>query len=185
MTTRKELSLSGQKFMHHWEGYRSKAYLDTGGVWTIGYGTTRINGTPVTKGMTCTKKEAAEWFKKDVDWCEDAVNDFVKVPLNQNQFDALVSFTYNVGERAFRTSTLLRKLNEQDYIEAANQLLRWRYDNGTEIQGLLNRRIAEKELFETAFEEEDIVSILKDYLGRYNVPDSVILEINDRIEAIS
>lgn len=142
-------SESGQEFIHKWEGFRAEAYLDTGGVWTIGYGTTRINGEPVRKGMTCTREQAARWFKNDLEWAEEAVNKNVKVPLSQNQFDALVSFIYNVGASAFRNSTLLRELNESDYIEAANQLLRWKYDNGRMIEGLLNRRKAEKKLFET------------------------------------
>ena len=140
-----ELRLKNAEFIHRWEGLRLAAYLDTGGVWTIGWGHT---GT-AKPGMVITKEQAEELFRKDVKWAEDAVNRYTNVPLTQYQFDALVSFTFNVGANAFRKSTLLRMLNEEDYDGAADQFLRWVYDNGRRIQGLVNRRESERRYFLT------------------------------------
>jgi len=78
---------------------------------------------------------------------EDAVNRLVKVELTQNQFDMLVSFVFNVGEGQFKRSTLLRLLNQGDYEGAANELPKWKFDNGKMIQGLLNRRLEEQKIF--------------------------------------
>jgi len=182
LKNRMSLSLEGLKFIQFWEGFEDEAYLDTGGVWTIGYGTTKINGKRVTKGMTCTPEQASVWLAHDVKWAEASVNDSVDVEINQNQFDALVSFTYNVGETAFETSTLLRKLNANDYIEAANQLLRWKYDNGRVIKGLLNRREAEKKVFEAVDQVDTLMNILETYLKGYNIPKTSILTLHDMIQ---
>ena len=126
------------------EGLRLKAYLDTGGVWTIGYGHT---GPEVVKGLTITMEQAEALLTEDLRTAEDHVNSAVKVKLTQNQFDALVSFVYNIGGGAFKESTLLRLLNAGDYEGAANQLPRWVKDNGRLIDGLVNRRREERELF--------------------------------------
>ncbi len=143
-----QISFNGLQFLKDGEGFRKEAYKDTGGVWTIGYGTIKWLGKPVEQGMTITKKEAELALQADLAWAQTAVNKLVKVPLSQNMFDALVSFVYNIGESAFMKSTLLRKLNARDYKGAAQQFLRWKFDNGKEVKGLLNRRIKEKALFE-------------------------------------
>jgi lysozyme len=104
-------------------------------------------GNPVRMGMTCPQEEADAQAAIDVKSTEDCINFYVKVPLTQNQFDALVNLTYNIGENAFRKSTLLRKLNAGDYAGAAEQFMRWVYDNGKEVDGLKNRRRREKALF--------------------------------------
>lgn len=143
-----DISESGYSIIREFEGFKDKAYKDTGGVWTIGYGTIKYpNGTPVKQGDTCTVSQAEAWLKHDCKWVDACLDKYAKVKLSQNQFDALASFVYNIGETAFRTSTLLVKLNSSDYVGAAGQLDRWVNDNGKRIQGLVNRRAKEKKLF--------------------------------------
>ena len=144
-----QLSFNGLEFLKQNEGFRDKAYKDTGGVWTIGYGSTKVDGVPVEQGQTITEAKASAQLSFDITWAQTAVNKSVRVPMTQNQFDALVDFVYNVGEIAFSRSTLLRVLNERQYAEAAEQFLRWVYDNGKVIEGLRNRRIREQDLFES------------------------------------
>lgn len=129
------------------EGLRLKAYDDGVGVWTIGYGTTVINGVKVKKGDTCTAEQAKYYMAQDLKKFESAGNMAVKVPLNQNQFDALVSLTYNIGIGAFKSSTLLKKLNAKDYKGAADQFPRWNRGGGRVLNGLIKRRKIEMELF--------------------------------------
>ncbi|MCH7294071.1 lysozyme [Acinetobacter higginsii] len=124
------------------------AYDDGVGVWTIGYGTTVYpNGIKVKRGDTCTKSQAMSFFQHDLRRFEAAVNQAVKVVVNQNQFDALVSLTYNIGEAAFKGSTLLKMLNAKDYAGAADQFLQWNKGSGKVMKGLVRRRAAERELF--------------------------------------
>ena len=137
-------SNDGLKLTERFESCRLKAYLDTGGVPTIGYGHTR----GVKLGDTCTQEQAEEWLRQDVQVAEDAVNKFTKVELTQGQFDALVDFTFNVGVAAFLHSTLLKKLNSGDYKGAEAELDRWVKDNGKVLAGLQKRRDAEQELFD-------------------------------------
>ena len=145
-----QISYNGIQFLKQWEGFKAQAYKDTGGVWTIGFGTIKWKGLPVGQGMTITEKEAELALQEDLAWAQTAVNQLVRVSLTQNMFDALVSFVYNIGETAFRKSTLLRLLNNGSYTEAAKQFERWKFDNGKVIQGLLNRREAERALFQRA-----------------------------------
>ena len=126
------------------EGFRADAYKCPAGVWTIGYGTTR-NVTKSTPKVT--KDQAEAMLLADVAKFESGVADAVKVPLNQNQFDALVSFSYNIGLGAFKSSTLLRRLNRGDY-NVGSEFLRWNKAGGEELPGLTRRREAEKQLFE-------------------------------------
>lgn len=143
-----QISFNGIQFLKRWEGFKAEAYKDTGGVWTIGYGTIKWMGKPVEQGMKMTEKEAELALQADLAWAQTAVNQLVRYPLTQNMFDALVSFVYNVGESAFRRSTLLRLLNQGRVADAAKQFERWKFDNGKVVQGLLNRREAERALFE-------------------------------------
>jgi lysozyme len=131
------------------EGLRLEAYLDGTDVWTIGWGTTRINGKPVTPGMTITKEQAAEYFNHDLAVFEKEISEVVKVALTNNQFSALISLIYNIGGTQFRSSTLLKKLNRGDYAGAANEFGRWIYDNSKILNGLIERREKEKQLFLT------------------------------------
>lgn len=125
-----------------------EAYDDGVGVWTIGTGTTVYpNGQKVKKGDTCTPTQAKTYFAHDLNRFEASVNNLVKVPISQNQFDALVSLTYNIGESAFKKSTLLAKLNKGDFTGAADQFLVWNKGGGKVLNGLVRRRAAERALF--------------------------------------
>ncbi|WP_257616527.1 lysozyme [Rodentibacter ratti] len=131
------------------EGERLTAYQDIVGIWTIGVGHTgQVDGKPVAKGMTISKEKSREILKADLARFENAINASVSVPLKQNQFDALVSLAFNIGEGAFRRSILLRKLNAGDYNGASQQFLVWKNAGGRVSQGLLNRRKREKALFD-------------------------------------
>ena len=147
-TDEMHVSPSGVDLICNFEGLRLKAYDDGVGVWTIGYGTTKYpNGIRVKKGDTCTLEQAKAYMQNDLKSFEQTVNNTVKVPLNQNQFDALVSLAYNIGSTAFKNSTLVRQLNEGNYKAAANQFDVWVNAGGKRMQGLVNRRAAEKALF--------------------------------------
>ncbi|EEY78548.1 phage lysozyme [Acinetobacter calcoaceticus RUH2202] len=142
------LSVDGVNQICNFEGLKLSAYDDGTGVWTIGYGTTRYpNGKRVSEGDRCSLEQAKTYMQHDLKIFERAVNSSVKVPLKQNQFDALVSLTYNIGVGAFKHSTLLKKLNSGDYKEAANQFDVWVNAGGKRLQGLVNRRAMEKKLF--------------------------------------
>ncbi|OTG65845.1 lysozyme [Acinetobacter silvestris] len=142
------VSKAGIEMICGFEGKRLVAYDDGVGVWTIGFGTTiHSNGIRVKKGDTCTEAQAKAYMAHDLKKFEQAVNDAVNVPLNQNQFDALVSLTYNTGAGAFKDSTLLKRLNAGDYQAAANQFDVWVKAGGKTMQGLVNRRKVEKLLF--------------------------------------
>ena len=139
-----EYSEAGLAKTKEFEGLRLNAYQDSGGVWTIGYGHT---GKDVKRGMTITQEQANDLLKKDVQWAVDCVNKAVTQAVNQNQFDAMVDFTFNVGCGAFRGSTLLRKFNAGDSAGAAEEFLRWKFVKGVEVVGLLRRRQADRTLF--------------------------------------
>ncbi|MEH2371013.1 glycoside hydrolase family protein [Nostoc sp.] len=136
-----------------WEGFRAEAYLDPVNIPTIGYGTIRYpNGQKVQMKDVISEPEAEALMKLECDEFAEVVNQNVKVTLNQNQFDALVSFCYNVGAGGFQESTLLKKLNAGNYSEAGEQFLVWNKatKDGVKkvIDGLTNRRKDEKALFE-------------------------------------
>lgn len=146
--TGKTTSQTGVTLIIGFEGLRTKSYDDGVGVWTIGYGTTRYpDGSKVKPNQSCTVDQAQAYFKHDLIEFEDTVNSSVKVQINQNQFDALVSLAYNIGSKAFRGSTLLKKLNSGDYQSAADQFLVWRKAGGKVLDGLVRRRNTERELF--------------------------------------
>ena len=142
------VSNKGVDLICEFEGKRLVAYDDGVGVWTIGFGTIKYpNGVRVKKGDTCTLDQAKEYMRHDLIEFEHTVNSSVKVPLNQNQFDALVSLAYNIGSNAFKSSTLVKKLNTGDYRGAADQFNVWINAGGKRMQGLVNRRDREKLLF--------------------------------------
>lgn len=142
-----KISYNGIQFLKAREGFKAEAYMDSAGVWTIGYGTIRINGIPVEPGQKITEQEAEAALEADLAWAQTAVNQAVKVRLTQNMFDALVSLVYNIGVGAFTDSTLLRLLNQGKYQEAAEQFHRWKFAGGKVIPGLVNRRRLEFDLF--------------------------------------
>lgn len=129
------------------EGLSLRAYPDpgTGGApWTIGYGHT---GPEVHPGMVITREEAENLLRQDAERVSAQVQNMVTAPLTQNEFDALVCFVYNVGISNFAKSTMLRKLNQQDYDGAANEFDRWTRAAGHVLPGLVARRQEEKDLF--------------------------------------
>lgn len=147
-------SETGIDLIKSFEGLCLTATKCAAGVWTIGYGHTgTYNGKAVCSGMTITKTEATKLLASDLASFESAVTSYVTVTLNQNQFDALVSFAFNCGKSALKGSTLLKKLNAGDYAAAAEQFLVWNKItvNGVkqESAGLTRRRKAERELFLT------------------------------------
>ena len=141
-------SSNGTALIREFEGFVANAYLCPADVWTIGIGTTVYpNGAKVKKGDKCTQAQALEYLQHDLKSFEKTVNDSVKVPLSQNQFDALVSLAYNIGSTAFKNSTLLKKLNAKDFTGAADQFLVWNKGGGKVLKGLVRRREAERALF--------------------------------------
>lgn len=148
VTGYRDISEKGYAIIREFEGFKAEAYLDTGGVWTIGFGTIKYpNGQRVKKGDTCTREQAEQWLKNDCKWVDDCLDKYVTAKTTQNQFDALASFVYNIGETAFAKSTMLTLLNQNNFTAAANQFDRWVFDNGKRITGLANRRTKEKALF--------------------------------------
>lgn len=133
-------SQAGKDLIISFEGIRLEAYKCPAGVWTIGVGSTVP---AVHAGEVITKQQALARFDKDLTKFENAVDRLVKVPLTQNQFDALVSFTFNVGEGALAKSTLLKKLNAGDYDAVPAELMKWTKGGGKELPGLVRRRRAE------------------------------------------
>jgi len=147
-------SAKGRKLIEQREGVELKAYKDSAGILTIGVGHTSAAGAPkVTAGMKITVQEASDILTRDLAIFEKAVTDAVKVPLNQNEFDALVSFAFNIGGGALKLSTLVKRLNAGDRKAAADQFLVWNKItvNGKKqvLNGLTIRREAERKQFLT------------------------------------
>lgn len=143
-----KMSSTGLDLVKSFEGLYLKAYKCPAGVWTIGYGHTgKTFGKNITSGMTITKTQATKLLADDMKVFEKGVKALVKVPLNQNQFDALVSFSFNCGLGNLKSSTLLKKLNAGKYSEAAEQFLVWNKAAGKVLAGLTRRRKEEKKLF--------------------------------------
>ena len=136
---------AGRSLIEQFEGCSLHAYLDQRGIPTIGYGHTQ----GATMGQTCTQAEADAWLAEDLATAEQAVSRLVKVPLTQNQFDALVSLCYNIGQGNFAESTVLRLLNAGSIQGSAEAILMWNKTGGVINPGLMRRREAEKALFLT------------------------------------
>lgn len=144
----RKIDSTGLAHIKQWEGLRTTAYKDVAGIWTIGYGHTAAAGKPAPKqGLKVTEKQAEEILAQDLNQYEKAVDAGVNVTLSDNQFSALVSFTYNVGIGAFRKSTLLKKLNKGDYDAVPTEMMKWVNAGGKRVQGLVNRRAAEAGLW--------------------------------------
>ena len=141
-------SKAGLEFITQHEGCVLTVYDDVAGYPTIGVGHQIRDGEDFSGGIT--REQAIELLSDDVKDAEDCVKAKVTVELSQEQFDALVSFVFNIGPTAFRKSTLLRLLNEGRPEEVPAQLKRWNKAGGSVIQGLINRREAESGLWETA-----------------------------------
>lgn len=140
-----KINKEGLSIIKQCEGCRLKAYLCPSLIPTIGYGHT----TGVKLGDVITQADADRYLLQDIKRFEQAVSALVKVPINTNQFSALVSFTFNVGVSAFKSSTLLKKLNLRDYKGCSNEFDRWVYgSNKTPLEGLKKRRKLERQLFD-------------------------------------
>ena len=136
----------GQKgidLIKHFEGCELNAYKCPAGVWTIGYG--HIKG--VSEGMSITQEQAEQMLLDELKEYENYINELVTVSLSQNQFDALVSWVYNLGPANLQSSTLLKVLNSGDYSGVPAQIERWNKAGGKVLEGLIRRREAESALF--------------------------------------
>lgn len=141
-------SKAGRKAIADREGNKLVAYRCSANVLTIGVGHTSAAGPPaVTPGMRITMQESDEILSRDLEKFEAAVRKAVRVDLTQNQFDALVSLAFNIGESAFGKSTLVKRLNAGDYRAAAEQFLVWNKVKGKPIKGLTTRRHSERAQF--------------------------------------
>lgn len=159
------ISEEGINLIKSFEGCRLSAYQDSGGIWTIGYGHT----SNVYSGMKITEEQAEIFLEKDVEISQREVDRDVLVSINQNQFDTLVSFTYNVGTKAFRTSTLLKKINRKDMEGAANEFEKWVKADGRIIRGLEKRRKIEKDIFLYGYKKENFIATFQQWINKnYN-----------------
>lgn len=137
------ISDAGINLIKSFEGLKLFAYQDSVGVWTVGYGHTLS----AHKGLVITKDRAVELLKLDIMRFEYVVNREVLVPLTQWQYDAIISLTFNIGSGAFMRSTLLKKVNAGEYAQAADEFLKWNRAGKKVLEGLTNRRVAERNVF--------------------------------------
>jgi len=137
-------SEEGASLIKKFEGCKLEAYQCAAGVWTIGYGHTK----EVSEGDVISQFEAEDLLTYDLQEFEGYVLDYVSVPLKQNEFDALVSWTFNLGSGNLRSSTLLKKLNDHKYKEVPTEIRRWNKAAGKVLDGLVRRREAESLLFQ-------------------------------------
>ena len=140
-----QISNKGLDLIKFYEGLELEAYKCAAGVLTIGYGWTH----DVKEGDTITEERAEELLREGIVQYENAVDDLVDVPLEQHQFDALVSWVYNLGKANLAASTLLKKVNAQEYDEVPEQIKRWNKAGGKVLEGLIKRRESEAHLWST------------------------------------
>ena len=138
------ISQEGISLIKKFEGCELEAYQCAAGVWTIGYGSTK----DVKEGATLTQKEADNLLIHEMQEYEGYIKELVKVPLKQNQFDALVSWVFNLGPANLKASTKLKFLNAGDYHLIPSQIKRWNKASGKVLEGLIRRREAEALMFE-------------------------------------
>ena len=135
--------MEGIALIKKFEGCELEAYQCSAGVWTIGYGHTK----DIVEGMTISKEQAEEMLVDELHEYENYINKYVTVALSQNQFDALVSWVYNLGPANLKASTMLKVLNKGQYEEVPAQMKRWNKASGKVLEGLIRRREAEACLF--------------------------------------
>lgn len=138
------ISQEGIALIKKFEGCKLEAYQDSVGVWTIGYGHTK----DVKEGDQINQDEAENLLQEEMPEYEGYINNLVKVPLKQYQFDALCAWVFNLGSGNLQESTLLRVLNDGKYDEVPQQIKRWNKANGEVLEGLIRRREAEALLFQ-------------------------------------
>ena len=141
--TQMNIGTKGLEMIKHFEGLELNAYQCAAGVWTIGYGHTK----GVQKGMVISEDTANEMLVEELNEYESYITGLVTVELNQNQFDAMVSWVYNLGVGNLKASTLLKVLNAGNYAGVPEQMLRWNKAGGKVLEGLTRRRQAEADLF--------------------------------------
>ncbi|SKA08641.1 lysozyme [Cetobacterium ceti] len=154
-----KIGKNGLDLIKQEEGLRLKAYKCQAGVLTIGYGHTR----GVKENDVITEEQAEKLLIEDLAESEKWVNKLVKVPLSQNQFDALVSFVFNLGAGALQDSTLLKNLNQGQYYQASQEFKWWRKAGGEVLEILMRRRFRERDLFNS------YPNFLKTQLGNWRV----------------
>lgn len=153
----------GLRLIKEFEGFRSKAYQDQAGVWTLGWGHT----VGVREGDDTTVAVAEQWIRQDAEYAEQVVSASVTAPCTQNQFDALVSFVFNIGPGRFGVrsgfvvlksggpSMLLKSLNDRRYDDASVEFDKWVFAGGKKSDGLIKRRAAERKLFDSLIQTAD------------------------------
>ena len=141
--TNMNIGTKGLDLIRFFEGLELNAYQCAAGVWTIGYGHTK----DVQQGMTISEARANEMLAEELNEYESYINGLVTVELNQDQFDAMVSWVYNLGVGNLKASTLLKVLNAGDYDGVPAQMMRWNKAGGKVLEGLTKRRQAEADLF--------------------------------------
>lgn len=146
-----QMTDTGLRLIMKYEGFRSRAYRDPVGIWTIGYGHTSRAGWPhVHKGLVVTRTQGREIFRRDVETFAEGVRRLVKVELSDGQFSALVSFAYNVGLGGLARSSVLRAVNEKRFAAVPRRLALWVKAGGRRLPGLVKRRAAEGAMFMAA-----------------------------------
>tara|TARA_R100000541_G_scaffold18152_1_gene27936 strand:- start:192 stop:635 length:444 start_codon:yes stop_codon:yes gene_type:complete len=138
-----KISIEGLSLIKKFEGCELNSYKCAAGVPTIGFGSTH----GIEMGMSISKARAEELLLEDISKFEDIVDKSVTVALDQHQFDALVSWTFNLGGGNLNSSTMLKVINAGDYEDVPEQIKRWNKANGKVLEGLIRRREAEALLF--------------------------------------
>ena len=142
-----KISATGIDLICRFEGFKAQKYFCAAGKPTIGYGHVILSNEHHLNAAKLTVTQAKAIMAKDLGKFEQAVVKAIKVPVSQHQFDAMVSLAFNIGAAAFADSTLVKKLNKQDYQGAADEFLRWNKAGGKVLDGLTHRRIVERQLF--------------------------------------
>ena len=143
------ITSEGLDLIKSFEGLFLEAYKCPAGIWTIGYGHTGMehNDGSVYEGRSITENEAIDLLAYDMEYFEDAVKRLIKVKVKSYEFDAITSFTFNLGEGNLKKSTLLKKLNSGDHVGASKEFIRWNKAGGKTLNGLTRRRASEERFF--------------------------------------
>ena len=144
----RHITRDGLNLIKNFEGFEPEIYLDAAGLPTIGYGHLIRKGEHKMFESGISEEEAEALLADDVQIAERAVLRLVKVPLTDNQFNALVSFTFNLGSGALQRSTLRRKVNREEHAEVPEEFMRWVWAGGRKLRGLIRRREAEADLYQ-------------------------------------
>jgi lysozyme len=159
-----KINEEGIRMIKYFESLRLESYQDSVGVWTIGWGHT--NKDKVVEGIKITQEEADAYLKADLKRFEDGVNELVKAPLSDNQFSALVSFSFNLGLGNLKNSTLLALLNRGETFNASKEFVKWSKAGGQRLSGLVKRRLSERNLF-CSFNKPIVSSLNDDWKKNY------------------